>query len=313
VAAFTTPDKAELTAFLAAMGVHKHDELRAIEGGSVNSNFSVCDDARRYFLRLYEEQGMAGAARELAMVAELARDGVATPTALGGVRELAGRPAALFPWVDGVIRCQSRVSVDDTHAVGRALAHLHVVGEHIDGSAGRFHPAALRARLDGIAVEASAAFPMARLRRTLGSLDARRDASVPHGLVHGDLFRDNVLWDGEKLVALLDFESASAGPFIYDLAVTLLAWCYGEGFSQDLARSLVGGYASVRPLGDKERKSFHVEACLAAVRFTITRITDYAMRPDGGARVMKDWHRFLDRLDALEAMGAEGLAALTGL
>ncbi len=237
--------------------------------------------------------------------------GSRTPTAVGGVRELAGRPAALFPWVDGTLRCQRSVSVDDARTVGRALAELHVVGEHIDASEGRFHPTALRARLDGVPV-GDATFPTARLRRTLDDLEARRDASVPRGLVHGDLFRDNVLWDGATLVALLDFESASAGPFIYDLAVTLLAWCYGESFSQDLARSLVRGYESVRALDEAERKSFHVEACLAALRFTITRITDYAMRPDGGARVMKDWRRFLARLDALEAMGPGGLGVLTG-
>lgn len=312
MAAFTKLDEADLDRFLAAGGFKKYDELRVIEGGSVNSNFRIRVDGAPYFLRLYEEQDMEGAGRELATVEKLARRGVPTPTALGAIRQLAGRPAALFPWVEGRIRCQRSVSVDDAHCIGRSLAHLHVAGQSIEATEGRFHPAALRTRLERCS---DVDFPVRRLRSTLDALEARRNTPLPHGLVHGDLFRDNVLWDGATVLALLDFESASAGAFIYDLAVTMLAWCFGDDFAPALVGSLVRGYESVRVLDGAEREGVHVEACLAAVRFTITRITDYAMRPalPDDRRVMKDWRRFLARLDALEAMGAVGLRGLTGL
>jgi homoserine kinase type II len=127
--------------------------------------------------------------------------------------------------------------------------------------------------------------------------------------VHGDLFRDNVLWGDEgELAALLDFESASDGVLAYDLAVTLLAWCFGDTLSSPLARAMVAGYEAERPLAVAERAGMLAEACVAALRFTITRVTDYAMRVVTGPRVLKDYRRFLARLDALEALGPSGLS-----
>src|SRR5678815_5685700 len=123
--------------------------------------------------------------------------------------------------------------------------------------------------------------------------------------VHGDLFRDNVLWAGDAVAALLDFESAFRGPLVYDLAVLVLSWCYGDAFEPDLARAMVRGYESVRPLTAQEKRALYTETRFGALRFTITRITDYAMR-GGEGRVMKDWRRFLARTDALEAMGQSG-------
>ncbi len=305
MAVFTWPAEGDLTAFLTSYGIEKYDGFRAIEGGSVNSNFRI-DTGASYFLRLYEEQDAAGAAAEMTLVRALAKGGVATPAPLEGVHTLAGRPAALFPWVTGVCRCQKGVRVEDAAKVGEALARLHVTSTALKAREGRFDAVGLRLRLERIP---AASFPVERLRHTLSDLVEGRDPTIPKGLIHGDLFRDNVLWEGDRLAALLDFESACEGAFVYDLAVTLLAWCYGDDFSPSLCRALVRGYESVRPLERAEREALHTEARLAAVRFTVTRITDYAMRTHG-AGVMKDWRRFLARLDAIEAMGEGGLVSL---
>jgi homoserine kinase type II len=305
MAAFTTPSEDELRAFLQAAGLGNYEKFQSVEGGSVNSNFSFFASGRRWFLRIYEEQDDRGAAAEQAMVAALARGGVRTPVAAFSGR-LANKPAAILPWVDGAMSCQRGVSTERAAAVGAALARVHVAGEGLALPEGRFHVGALEARLDRI----TPAYPVERLRRTLHELAAARDASIPHGLIHGDLFRDNVLWGSDtEIAALLDFESASRGAFVYDVAVTLLAWCYGDALEAPLARALASGYGSVRPLAEAEKHALYTEARLAAVRFTITRITDYAMR-GGEGRVMKDWRRFLARLDALEAMGEAGLLAL---
>ena len=127
---------------------------------------------------------------------------------------------------------------------------------------------------------------------------------MPRGLIHGDLFRDNVLWAGGWIVALLDFESASEGVFAYDLMVTVLAWCFGDGLDLTLMRALIAGYERVRPLSAEERAGLVAEGCAAALRFTITRITDYAMRVTDGPRVIKDWRRFERRLAQLEGLSA---------
>jgi len=263
----------------------------------------------RYFLRLYEEQDLQGARAEAARTEQLRRRGVPTPAAIGEVTPLAARPAVLLVWIEGTHSCQRGVSPARARAVGEALAKVHRAGESVHAPQGRFTPAALSERL--VTIEASAlAAEAPRLRAALGEVVAAR-ATTPTGLIHGDLFRDNVLWDGDHLIALLDFESASLGSYVFDLAVALLAWCFGDAFEAPLMRAMVQGYVSVRPLDDAERAALWNEARFAAVRFTITRITDYALRAEGSG-VMKDFRRFEARLQELEKMGTEGFRALVG-
>lgn len=310
MAAFTFPSESDLKAFLAAIGIRNFKEYQSIEAGSVNSNFSVIADDKRFFLRLYEEQGEGGAKAELAMLDALARGGVRTPTAVGQGMA-AGKPAALFPWVEGTMSCQRSVTVERARAVGEGLARVHVVGRALEVARGRFHVAALRDRLRTID---GRVYPVERLAAALDTFEEERVKTLPWGLVHGDLFRDNVLWSGEELAALLDFESASHGPLVYDVAVTVLAWCFGDTFDVPLARALIEGYEHVRALDGAEKRAFYTEARLAAVRFTITRITDYAMKAGPNrVGVMKDWKRFLARLDALETLGPTGVAGFVGV
>jgi homoserine kinase type II len=124
---------------------------------------------------------------------------------------------------------------------------------------------------------------------------------LPSGIVHGDLFRDNVLFRDGTIVALLDFESAFHGPFVYDLLVTIAAWCYRSSFELEQARALVEGYESVRPLEPAERGALRTEGALACLRFVTSRITDFELRAAPGAPPLRDYRRFLARLEAIEA------------
>lgn len=288
--------------------------LAGVPAGSVNSNFSLCLGGHRYFLRLYEERDIAGAERETAMLRRLADAGVATPPPLvridgGFVSSLRGKAAALFPWRDGTMRCQASVTADDVRKVGAALAGVHRAGAHEPCELGRFRYEDLLVRLETIASRDHMTFRalVPKLRTELDRAHAARDGTLPRGLTHGDLFRDNVLWDeGGEIAALLDFESASDGTFAYDLMVTLLAWCVGDEFDWSLSRALLSGYESVRPLASAERRALWTEGCFAALRFVITRITDYALREGhAGPRVVKDWRRFMMRFETLKSLGAD--------
>ena len=304
MAAFTKPSAEDLRSFLG----DNFSQFQAVEGGSVNSNFSFIRDGRRWFLRIYEEQDAAGAEAERAMVSTLASAGVPTPVATAH-GTLANKPAAVFPWVDGTMSCQRAVTPARAAAVGAALGRVALAGKAVVLSAGRFHEGALRERTQRIPAET---YPIVRIRTILDDLAEKRDRTLPAGLVHGDLFRDNVLWSGDDVAALLDFESAFRGPLAYDLAVLLLSWCYADAFDPELARAMVRGYETIRPLEAAEKRALYTEMLFGAVRFTITRITDYAMR-GGEGRVMKDWRRFLARASALEAMGQSGFDAMCGL
>jgi homoserine kinase type II len=270
-------------------------------------------DGQRYFARVYEEQGAAGAAFELRVNEALSEAGipVARPLrVLDGRLHLyhAGKPFAVYELVEGESLCQKSVDVPAAWAVGAALASVHVAP--LPGLAlpeGRFGLASVEPRLR--LVEASGRGDLlpavVRARGLVERLSARRPVALPAGLVHGDLFRDNVLLArGERPVrvaALLDFESACRGSYAYDLMVTLLAWCFGSELEAPLARAIVEGYQSVRPLTDLERAELVTEGSVAVARFVSTRLTDFSLRAPVGQAPGRQYQRFFQRLDALES------------
>jgi homoserine kinase type II len=135
-------------------------------------------------------------------------------------------------------------------------------------------------------------------------------AAGPRGLIHGDLFRDNVLFHDQGLT-LLDFEQASHGSLVYDLAVCVNAWCYlDKHFDERLVRGLVSGYRAIRSLSVADLALLYIESRAAAMRFTVTRITDVYL-PDTG-QDGKDFRRYLARLQALRAAGRDGFAGWLG-
>ena len=319
MAVLTAIDEDDAQTLLRAYGKGVLRTLEGIAGGSVNSNFALETEQGRVFLRLYEEQDRAGAERETAMLGRLAAAGVPTPPPLqrvdgGFVSVVRGKPAALFPWRDGSMRCQAWVTPGDARRVGEALARVHLAGASETASVSRFGFDELVGRLERIAASADPLFAplVPSLRASLETAHAARDPGLPRGLMHGDLFRDNVLWDSQgEIAALLDFESACAGTYAYDLMVTILSWSYGEVLEARLASAMREGYERVRELSEAEKGGLWAEGSFAALRFTITRITDYAMRKGAaGPRVIKDWGRFMKRFEKLQALGEEGVRAL---
>ncbi len=282
----------------------------ALEAGSVNSNFRfTTTDGRAFFARVYEEQGRRGALTELRLLQVLAQRGVpvALPQPMTNgelVHEHEGKPFAVYPFVEGDILCQARVTAEACAEVGRALATVHSTPvEGLGLGEGRFRFEDLERRL--VLVDSSGRAELvraaARIRELMRAYGPRRQTDLPGGLIHGDLFRDNVLFRGERLAALLDFESASLGTFAYDLMVTVLAWCFGSELDVTLAGAMIRAYHEVRPLSDAERRALAVEGAVACVRFATTRLTDFSLRVPEGATPKRSYRRFLDRLEALEA------------
>lgn len=285
--------------------------VQALSAGSVNSNFSLTTGSgRRFFLRVYEEQDHAGARRELSTIAHLARLGVPTPAPLArqnGERaaEHAGKPVGIHPWVEGESLCLARITPLVAAQLGAALARVHVCSRELaDIPEGRFRPSDLLLRLEHVdRVDARFAADTAHIRERLARYTRVVDAasSLPLGLIHGDLFRDNVLWQGGELSALLDFESASRGIFAYDVMVCVHAWCYGDGYQLSHVAALLDGYTRVRALEAVEWQLLPALGALAALRFATTRITDFSLRAAPGQAPARDYRRFLGRLAALEA------------
>ena len=286
-----------------------------VPAGTVNSNYFLETDRGRVFVRLYEQQDVDGVAYEWTLLDHLMQRGVPVPPRVRGPEpgalRVGGKPVAVFEVVEGKDVCQKLVTEPRLEQVGLALARASRAGEDFPvRREGRFTFSDIVRLLD----TASAA-GRPELRADLArlyALHAELIASapdLPRGVVHGDLFRDNVLWQGEQLVALLDWESASDGVVIYDLAVTLLAWCCGDTLDWQLARALVRGYQRERPVGEVEWQGLHWALRVACLRFASTRLIDVYLKGTYPA-AYKSYARFLRRLDAVEAHTPSALAAL---
>ena len=309
MALLTELELAAATALAARFGL----DLRTIEplsAGSVNSNFRLRDSAGNvYFARLYEEQDHAGAAREHALVAALAAAGVPVVQALRSnsgesLADFAGKAFAVFPWVAGEILCQGRVTAEACRKLGAVLAQVHLSSPRAPAlPEGRFRVPDLRQRLERVSAARRPALSPAvvEINERLDHYQARRANDLELGICHGDLFRDNVLWQGGQVSALLDFESACRSNFAYDLMVTALAWCYGSEFDLALVQGLFDGYRAVRSLPAAEVRALRTEGAIGCLRFASTRLTDFSLRVPDGATPVRDYRRFLDRLRAIEA------------
>jgi homoserine kinase type II len=321
VATFTHLDSADATRIARAHGLGNCHGVLPITAGTVNSNYFLDTDDGRVFVRLYEQQESEGVAYEWLLLSHLAARGVPLPARVegpaAGQLRAGGRPVAVFRRVEGEDLCQARVDATRTRAVGAVLARANLAGQDFTPvREGRFRLSDMLRLLDAAAEagRAELSTPLARLRALGDELDgalARELRALPSGVIHGDLFRDNVLWQGGTIVALLDWESASHGTLVYDLAVTLLAWCCGDRLDWQLARAMVDGYRSVRELSANEWTGLWWSMRLACLRFATTRITDVFLK-GGYAPGYKDYRRFLQRLDAVEAFTPDALAQELG-
>jgi homoserine kinase type II len=299
----------DVRAILRDFGLDGYRAHHPIAVGTINTNVRVETEAGPLFLRVNEGKSLDDVGREAAIVAHVAARGVPTPVPLASG---AGQPfvlwrdqiVSLFPWIPGRTLERAEVTPADAAAVGRALAQLHLAGaDFADHRPGRYEPSEIERRLAGVADlnRAELVPAVTVLSAELGSLAKERAGALPAGVVHGDLFIDNVLYADGALAALLDFEQASWGRLAYDLAVTVLAFGFGgDDFRADVTRALLDAYTAVRAPAPEERAALGPELRFAACRFAVTRLTDVHLKQGAGAAPGKRYQRYLARLASLQ-------------
>lgn len=321
MALFRTVTADEVNEILRGFGRGPATAHAAIPVGTINTNVRVDTAAGRLFLRINEGKSHDDVEREAAIVDHLAARGVPTPAPL---RATDGAPflrwqdhfVSLFPWLPGRTLIRAELLPTHAQAVGAALAAMHRAGgDFPDRRAGRYEPHEIDRRLEAVAElgRDDLADAVAILGPELAALRALRRPNLPEALIHGDLFPDNVMFDGDRLTALIDFEQAAWGRLAYDLAVTTLAFAYGrDDFRPEILSALFAGYVAVRPPTDDERAAFPAELRFAACRFAVTRITDVHLRRAAGAAPGKDFRRYLARLASVKThlQQEDGLLAL---
>jgi homoserine kinase type II len=296
---------------LRSFGLAGYRSHRAIAAGTINTNLALDLESGAFFLRVNEGKALSDVVREVNIVEHLAARGLPTPRPLrarNGEAWLSwqGVYLSLFPWVTGRVLTRAEVEPRHAHQTGAALARLHQIGaDYPDTRPGRYEAEEIARRFATVQAAAAGdpelAAAAAELGPELQRLAAARGPGLTQGLIHGDLFIDNVLFHDGALSALLDFEQASWGRLAYDLAVSVLAFGFGgDDFRPQVTRALLEGYAGIRPVTAPEREAFGDELCFAACRFAVTRITDVHLRRHAGAPPGKDYRRYLQRLRAVK-------------
>jgi homoserine kinase type II len=320
MAVYTVLDKREVGDIVDDYGLVKLNTATGIPAGSVNTSY-LLDTARgKHLLRVDEVKGELEVKRELDLLLFLRKHGFPCPQPLADrkgryYREASGKCLSVYRWYDGHLVRPERLTAAQLESIGRALAELHTIGKsYKKGIDNRFN-------FDRVAdlygqVRGKLPSYFKRIVRTLDDevdyLQNYLENKLPKGIIHGDLFHDNIVMKGEKVVALLDFEAACRGKFIFDLATAVNALCF-DGANYQLKRfeALIAGYESLRALSLAEWDAFPNELRFSALRFTVTRLRDFFLNPvDDQSRVNKDFREFYERLRILRREcdgGMEGL------
>src|SRR5215469_3054452 len=298
------PDE-ELKAFIAEYTIGDVVSCKGIAEGVENSNYLLRADSGTYILTLYEKRvAPADLPFFLALMEHLAKHGIPCPTPIhgrdgGALRKLCGRPAAIVSFLDGM--WPRRIHPYHCASVGGALAQLHHAGAGF--ASNRANDLSLTGweRLYGAcAARADEIKPglADELRAELAELRRLWPNDLPRGIIHADLFPDNVFFRGETVSGLIDFYFACTDFFAYDLAICLNAWCFESdgSFNVTKAKLLLAKYRAVRPLAAAEIEALPLLARGSAVRFLLTRLYDRLHQAPGAFVRPKDPLEYLQKL-----------------
>jgi homoserine kinase type II len=297
VAVYTEVSDEALTAFLAAYDIGGLLSYKGIAEGVENTNFFLHTTAGSYILTLYEKRvRVHDLPFFLNLMEHLATRGLACPQPIrnrGGVAlgELCGRPAVIVSFLEGV--SVRRPTPDQCRALGQALAGLHAAGSDFGMRRdNNLSVAAWGPLFRGAEAQADEVSPglADRIRGDLAVLEAGWPRGLPTGVIHADLFTDNVFFIGDDLSGLIDFYFACTDAFAYDLAICLNAWCFdADGtFHHDRGAALIAGYEAVRTLTPDEVAALPILCRGAALRFLLTRLVDWLNVPPGALVQPKD-------------------------
>jgi homoserine kinase type II len=305
MAVYTEVSDDELATFVASYGLGALLSYKGIAEGVENTNYLLHTEKGPIFLTLYEKRvDPAELPFFLGLMEHLAKAGLNCPTPVRDaqgrmLRTLAGRPAALVTFLEGVwIR---RPQPRHCAAVGKALAGLHVAGRGFGLTrANGLGLSGWRPLFQRFETRADEIVPglAATIRQELDSLEAHWPAGLEQGIIHADLFPDNVFFLGDALSGLIDFYFACNDALAYDIAITLNAWCFesDHSFNVTKGQALLKGYESVRPLTPQERDALPLLARGAALRFLLTRAYDWLHTASNALVKRKEPGEFLRRL-----------------
>ena len=290
---YTVVSEDELRAFLADYPVGDLQSFEGISAGIENTNYLVNTSDGRWVLTLFERAAVEDLPYFLGLMDHLAHRGVPSASPLADkqgrlLTQLNGRPAALVHCLEG--RHEMSPSPEQCGELGQVLAEMHQAGQSFPQRREDCRGMPWREKTAEQVKAVISSAEAALLEDELAFQRAQNLTGLPQGVIHSDLFRDNVLFDEGRLSGLIDFYFACNGELLYDLAITVNDWCLMQSDGQAEARyaALVAGYASVREFTDAEQAAWPAMLRAGALRFWLSRLYDLHFPRDGEMTHSKD-------------------------
>jgi homoserine kinase type II len=305
LAVYTDITEDDLKRFLAEYDAGELTSYKGIAEGVENSNFLLHTTKNPLILTLYEKRvEKSDLPFFLGLMQHLAGNGLSCPLPLPRrdgalLGELSGRPAALISFLEGM--WLRKPEAKHCREVGKALAQMHVAGEGFSIK----RPNALslqgwQALWEKSEARADEVEPglQDEIRGELDVLASNWPKGLPTGVIHADLFPDNVFFLADELSGLIDFYFACNDILVYDVSICLNAWCFEKDGAYNITKgtALLEGYRSVRPLSDDEIAALPILSRGSALRFFLTRLYDWLTTPVGAMVTKKDPLEYLRKL-----------------
>jgi homoserine kinase type II len=305
MAVYTEVNVDDLEIFLSRYDLGRLLSCKGIAEGVENTNYLLQTERDHFILTLYERRTKSeDLPFFLGLMDHLAAKGIACPTPVHdregkSLSELCGRPAAIVSFLPGM--SAQRISPKHCLQLGEALAGLHLAGADFSGKRlNALSVSGWRPLFESAAARADEVKSglKAEITTELATLEANWPTGLPDGVIHADLFPDNVFFLGDRLSGLIDFYFACTDFLAYDLAVCLNAWCFeiDGSYNATKGRQLLAGYRRVRELTPAEVADFPLLARGAAMRFLLTRLYDWLNTPAGALVKRKDPMEYLRKL-----------------
>lgn len=283
---YTTLTLQEAQAWLQDYSIGKILELKGIAAGITNTNYFVITDDARYVLTVFEKNSMDELPYFVDLMAHLAQHGVPCPTPItdsngDSLHLLKEKPALVVSCLNGKGVEQS--SAEQCTQVGHALAQMHIAGQSFKHDSINQRDVDWRVKTAGQVVVKMPVADQGLLNKVMDFQAAFDLSALPRGVIHGDLFRDNVLFDGAKLGGFIDFYYACDDVLAYDVAIAVNDWCVAEDGELDGPRlnAFLQAYMYVRPFDVVERQAWQGLLCIAALRFWLSRLYDWHFPLEG--------------------------------
>lgn len=298
---YTSVSDDEMRHLLTEYPLGRFRSLQGIAQGITNSNFFLHTDSGSYVLTIFEALSAAELPFFMNLTRHLSRNGVACPAPVAKhdgtlTATLAGKPACIVEKLSG--SDTSFPTAEQCRNTGAMLAAMHLAGMSFEQQMEnpRFTDwwSSSAAKLLPLLNDTDAVLLQDEIRHQA----EHPDTHLPAGIIHADLFKDNVLLDGEQVAGFIDFYYACNGCFVYDLAIAVNDWARRADHSidPDLRDAFVAGYQSVRPLTDAETAYLPTAYRAGCLRFWVSRLLDFHFPAEGEMTFIKDPNVFRDLL-----------------